>query len=297
MTENKEKLTQINMLNDAMFKALFRSIEARDMVSTFLSSLTGIKKEVLMNADYQGGELPKKNINEKGKTSDIIIKIEDNHKIILEMNQHHSDNIFEKNTGYVFSIASESTRVNSKKYTTVILINIDNFNSFNTKEAVLNFKLRDEYGHIETNQYHSIHLILENIVNKEYNEDEVIKKLAKFLKTSNLDEMEKEFEGDESYMACIRKVEDLSTDPNFIGYYDIEEARRQEIEDMKATGFRMGREEGRKEGRKEGREEGREEGEKNKQIEIAKSMLKDNLNVDIISKYTSLSEDEILNIN
>jgi len=285
MTENKEKLTQINMLNDAMFKALFRSIEARDMVSTFLSSLTGIKKEVLMNADYQGGELPKKNINEKGKTSDIIIKIEDNHKIILEMNQYHSDNIFEKNTGYVFSIASESTRVNSKKYTTVILINIDNFNSFNTKEAVLNFKLRDEYGHIETNQYHSIHLILENIVNQEYNKDEVIKKLAKFLKTSNLEEMEKEFEGDESYMACIRKVEDLSTDPNFIGYYDIEEARRQEIEDMKATGFRMGR------------EEGREEGSKYEKIQIAKSMLNKNMDIILIAELTGLTQEEIKNLN
>ena len=102
-------------------------------------------------------------------------------------------------------------------------------------------------------------------------------------------------------MACIRKVEDLSTDPNFIGYYDIEEARRQEIEDMKATGFRMGKEEGfeqgHKEGRQEGCEEGREEGKKTKQLEIAKTMLKDNLNVDIISKYTGLSEKEILSIN
>ena len=89
MTETKTELKEINMLNDAMFKSLFRSIEARDMVSTFLSSITGIKKEVLMNADYQGGELPKKNIHEKGKTSDIIIKIEDNHKIVLEMNQKY----------------------------------------------------------------------------------------------------------------------------------------------------------------------------------------------------------------
>ena len=31
----------------------------------------------------------KKNIHEKGKTSDIIIKIEDNHKIVLEMNQKY----------------------------------------------------------------------------------------------------------------------------------------------------------------------------------------------------------------
>ena len=35
--------------------------------------------------------------------------------------------------------------------------------------------------------------------------------------------------GDEAYMACVRRVEELSTDPNFVGYYDIEKARKQEL--------------------------------------------------------------------
>ena len=274
------KLESINMLNDAMFKALFRSIEARDMVSSFLSSITGIDKELLLKADYQGGELPKKNINEKGKTSDIIIKIEDNHKIVLEMNRFYNDKIFEKNISYAFSIASEAIPVGSKKYPVVILINIDNFNAFKTKEGILSFKLRDEEGHIETNQYHSIHLILENIVNSEYNKNKEIAKLAKFLRSENIKEMEKEFGGDESYMACVRKVEDLSTDPNFIGYYDIEEARRQEIEDVKDTGIRIGLEQGSKE----------------KQLEIAKSMLNEKLPLEVIAKCTGLTEEEIKDI-
>ena len=41
------------------------------------------------------------------------------------------------------------------------------------------------------------------------------------------------------------------------------------------------------------REEGKEEGEKNKSIEIAKNMLKDNVDINIISKYSGLSIDEI----
>ena len=90
-------------------------------------------------------------------------------------------------------------------------------------------------------------------------------------------------------MACVRKVEDLSTDPNFIGYYDVEEARRQEIEEMKATGFRIGREEGREEGKKEGVQQ--------EKIEIAKSMLKKKMKLNLISDITGLSIEEIENLN
>jgi len=270
-------LDNINMLNDAMFKAFFRSNETRNVISSFLSKLTGIDEEILRKAEYQGGELPKKRLKEKGKTSDIIIKIDDGNKIILEMNQYYSKKIFEKNTSYVFSILSETVPKGTKKYPKVILINFDNFNYFNTDKPILNFMLRDEYGHIETNRYNSIHLILENLVNQEYTISEEIKKLIRFLKMKSIEEMEEEFEGDEDYMACIRTVEELSTDPNFVGYYDIEEARRQELEDMEETGI----------------EKGIEQGEKRKQIEIAKSMFKENLPIEIISKCTGLSIEEI----
>lgn len=50
---------------------------------------------------------------------------------------------------------------------------------------------------------------------------------------------------------------------------------------MKATVFRIGREEGREEGRKENK------------IEIAKSMLNDNVDINAISKYTNLTIEEI----
>jgi predicted transposase/invertase (TIGR01784 family) len=90
-------------------------------------------------------------------------------------------------------------------------------------------------------------------------------------------EMKEKFKGDESYMAAIRKVEDLSTDPNFIGYYDIEEARRQDLEDMKNTGIRIGM----------------EKGIQNEKIEIAKKMISENMTISMISKILGLSKEEI----
>ena len=60
-------LKEINMCNDAMFNAVFRSIEARKIVVSILSKLTGIEEERLNKADFQGGELVKRKITEKKK--------------------------------------------------------------------------------------------------------------------------------------------------------------------------------------------------------------------------------------
>ena len=70
------KLKEINMLNDAMFKSIIRSKEARPVANTFLHFLTHIEMDKLETAIYMGKEIKKSHINEKGKISDVIIKIE-----------------------------------------------------------------------------------------------------------------------------------------------------------------------------------------------------------------------------
>ena len=281
MIENK---TEINLLNDAMFKALFRSKEARGVIASVISIILGIDKDKLIYADYQAGELVKNKLFEKGKTCDIIIKIDDGNKIILEMNQIDTKTIFDKNATYSFTIINESIIKRGKNYIYpgVILINFDAFNRFKTNKGILEFKIRDTEGHIETNIYRSIHLILENLVNLEYNED--VRKLAEFLSIKDMDTLRKKYEGDSNYMACIRKVEELSTDPEFVGYYDIEEAHKQELADIYNTGY------------DKGMDIGMDRGISQRNIEIAKMMLQDTNNYNLISKYTGLSIDKIREI-
>ena len=95
---------EINLLNDAMFKALFRSEEARDIIANVISILLGIDKEKLVYAEYNSGELVKNKLFEKGKVCDIIIKIDNDNKIILEMNGSLNNNIFDKNATHSFTI-------------------------------------------------------------------------------------------------------------------------------------------------------------------------------------------------
>ena len=99
------------------------------------------------------------------------------------MNQYPNKNIFEKNCDYAFNILTRSTRKNGK-YTKVILINIDNFNYFKTKEGIVDIDIQSKKYEIENKNYKSYHIILGNIVNQKYNNN-VNKEVINFLNFYN----------------------------------------------------------------------------------------------------------------
>ena len=280
MLKNEIRNMKIDVMNDALAKALLRSEEAREVVATFISKVAGIDKELLINAKFVGGEIPKKKIYEKNKESDVMVLIDENHRIIVEINRNSTNYIFDKNSSYAMASIIEMTRPRNTRFPTVILINLDNFNKYHTKLPVLTFVPRDEEGNIETNLYKSIHIILENIVNQEYTIDNEIVKFAKLLRAKSIEELEKEFKEDDNYMKAVNKIEELLMDPNFAGAYDVEERRAFDMEDMRLTG----------------KEEGIAEGKKKQQLEIAKKMLKDITDYNLIAKYTGLSIEEIKEI-
>ena len=196
--------TKINLLNNVMFKAICSHPNNRKMVAEFLSEVTGVQQERLEQASYQVGDIPKEKI-EEGNITDLIIKIEDDHLIVLEMSRY--------------------SRMGSPK---IILVNLDDFNLWNTRQGILDFESIDEKGHIETDMYELIHIIFENIMDEKYDNTKV-KKFVEFITCKTIEEMKKRYEGDEEYMAAVRTVEELSKDPDFIKYYDIEEAYQQEL--------------------------------------------------------------------
>ena len=90
------------------------------------------------------------------------------------------------------------------------------------------------------------------------------------MRAKSIEELEKEFKEDDNYMKAVNKIEELLMDPNFAGAYDVEERRAFDMEDMRLTG------------------------KKEKQLEIAKNLLKLNtISIDDISKATGLSVEEI----
>ena len=248
MVDEIIKRDEIDILNDICFKSLFRSVEARGMVSRFLSALTGISKERFLNAEYVGGELTKKKLTERGKIADIIIKLdEEDETCIVEMNKYDTGDIIEKNLSYAFSVFNESTKRGIRKWPKVILINIDNFNRFNADEPIIELEMRDTKNKYNIDIVKVYHIVLENFDNLNYNIDKEIAKFVEFIKTSKFSDLEKISKGDNDYMAGYRKVEDLSTDPEFIGYYDYEQAHQDDLEMAEYTGLKKGIEQNRKE--------------------------------------------------
>ena len=276
------KLGTINLMNDCLFKALMTHENNRELVINVLSALTNIDKNEFKKAVFiSGEELPKRKLSQKKQITDLTVKLDNKIRIIIEMNQNNSKNIFSKNSTYAFSVIIESTTKNIRKYPQVILINIDNFNNFKTDKPLIEFKLRSEEGYIETRIYQSIHLILENIKNPKYNIDKEIRKFGIFLREEKIEDMKKNYKGDEKYMAAIRTVEDLTTDPDLIGYYDYEEAHKQELREAKDFGL----------------EEGVRLGEKQTKLDTANNLLKIGvLTIEQIAEATNLSISEIKNL-
>lgn len=69
------------------------------------------------------------------------------------------------------------------------------------------------------------------------------------------------------------------------------------LREGKSKGLKQGKEQGIQEGKAQGLQEGKVQGKKESQIEIAKNMLKENMDIAIISKLTGLSEVEIKELN
>ena len=116
-----------------------------------------------------------------------------------------------------------------------------------------------------------------NIQKKGYNVSKRIKKFVDFLLTERLEELVKKYGKDEEYMAMVRTVEQLYTDPKYIGYYDVAEAERQEKEDIYLTGELEGRASGLQEGKQE----------------VARNLKTLNVPLSMIAKATGLSIREI----
>ena len=85
------------------------------------------------------------------------------------------------------------------------------------------------------------------------------------------------------------KLQEMSYDDKMQRLQELREAAIYEENTAKSTSFRAGLEQGLVKGKAEGKIDGKRE----KQIEIAKKMKKEGLEIELISKMTELSIEEI----
>ena len=281
----------IPMTNDRVFKSVLSSIEARDYLIDIISGITGLPKANLKkDMTFVDSEHRISSKNESKKISDLVVEVKDN-VINLEMNNTYYKKLVDRNFEYIAKLKSNLIGESYNKIRKVIQINFDNFNRYNDDRAVIKFEMRDEKGIKEGVSLESYHVILPNVKEKYYNEnnkDDLIGKLVIFVAERD-EELQKLIDKHIELRPVGKKLVEISREEEARGIYDLEEHERRVrnslIEDALEDGWNRGK--------KEGKEEGIKEGIKENKLSVAKKLSEEGISLDIIKKVTNLSDVDI----
>ncbi len=264
----------------------------RGILSFLISEITGLDKTYVMeNIDFKDNELKKYRYLQKGKVADLIVYIENN-IINIEANQVLNLGVIDKNNIYHYKLASEVIKNELNPF--VIQINIDKKNGFD--ELVSKFQLRDETGkYTIDNKFINYHINIDKVLKKVYNKDNITR-LEKILLLMVIDDkktLRKISKGDKELCYMVDKIEEMALNDGIVGLYDKEKAMERVNAINKIEAINEGLAEGHAKGLAEGLAEGRAEGLSKAKSNIAKKMLDENIPIELISKITELSKEEI----
>lgn len=295
--ELKEKEEVIPAINDSIFKGLFQSKECRKVLSFIISYVVDLNEEyVFENLSFKNVELTKENKYEKGKITDLLIEIKGT-IINLEMNQDIYEGTIIKNNGYHHKLAGQNllSGENFEDVKRIIQINFDYINKFDDR-LVVAFRIMDETGkYILDKNYINYHINMAKVREKGYNIDNLSKfeKIIMIMQEKSKKKLLEIAKGEEDLKMMVRKIEELSEDPEILGLYDKEKVDKLVFN----INMEQCRRESTAQGLAEGKAQGLSEGLAQGKIETAKNMLKKEMDINLISEITGLSKEEIETLN
>ena len=282
-----KKGQKISILSDTMLKAMFQNENRLKYSAKFLSYFIDLDYEVILKNIYLAkNELDKVKESSKGERCDSVAVI-DNTSLNIEVNNNSSLEILERNIEYAYRLYSKKIKRGEREYdyTQVIQFNLNNF-SFKGNDKIIDiYGVKNDSDLTLSDKIIFVQIYVPNLRKKWYNEGiESLSDAEKYILA--LVEMDieklKSLGGEELMEESVKEAEEVSVEGGVGESYDKEWA-------LKDQAYRDGKDEGREEGKKEGLEEGST----TKAIEIAKSMLTENIDINIISKCTGLSIDEV----
>ena len=270
---------------DSTFKSIMQDEDIKDFTAFIISNCNGrnieAKKMVFVNT-----EGTKKTIADKVCVTDILIDYKDN-RIGMEANRKGDKELRNRNLSHFYEGASKTINI-SYRIGKALFYEQINFDAFDNGDDLVSVyrRMNVKTGKIDPDEQNIIkyRINLALVYKKYYTYSEKLTRFEKALAILLFDKVEdlrRIAEGDEMLMRAEKKIEELSENPDLIKYIDDEKAmefgHKQDIE----------------EAYEDGRTLGIESGKEMKKIEIAKKMLKDKLDIDVISKYTGLSKKQI----
>ena len=282
------------LCNYSVFKEIFTKVP--NALASLISEIMNIDYFVLHNnIEIERSELEKNGIMNKSTTCDFVVKVDSGFKIDVEINTRKTIGLNERNFLFVSRLYSNmiprGTKYKDLSNYKVAQININGFGSYSDK-VLTKVMLMDLDSNIPTIES----IIIYNFdiakcykvyYNKSESNIDYNDKLIRWgaiLYTDNIldiaeiigdDLMEKEDK--ETFIKVLRNLEEKDR-----SYTDDEILQREQ--------FRLEAE------REIGKEEGLELGIELTKIDTVKKMLEENLDIELISKITELTKEEIMKI-
>ena len=300
--DNNERY--INPYTDFGFKKLFGTEMNKDLLISFLNALFQGEKSEITDVQYLNGEHLGEGYGDRRSIFDVYCMTDDGSRFIVEMQKAEQEYFKDRSLYYSTAAIREQAPKGKWDYhlDEVYTIGILNFMFPGDEYPV------DSYRHeIKLKDVEDDHVFYDKLTF-------VYLEMPKFTKTA--DELNGMFD---KWMYVLHNLSSLLERPAAlqervftklfeqaeIAKYNSSERRmyeesRKEYWDYTSTlqtaekkGHAEGRAEGLAEGMEKGREEGLTEGERKANENMARSMKTDGMPVEVISKYTGLSAEEI----
>ena len=267
---------------DRAFKEVFLKERNKDLLKVLLESILKLKiKEIKLIPN----ELNEENLLVRRKTLDALIET-DIGKIGIEVNSNNRPYVHLRNMAYICDLYASYT-LSKEKYTDkvdIIQINLSYELGINHKKLSI-YKIMDDEENLYVNNFKIYEINMDYYLKLWYDKNEKEIKENEYLVMLGLDKEELEAfskkiknEKVEKYMSEIKKVNGKTVFKRFISYeQDKEFIKNSELSEAKDEGIK----------------EGIKEGSYDKQIEIAKNLLNENMDIKTISKVTGLSIENI----
>ena len=263
---------------DRVFKEIFAKEENKDILIKLLESILKVKIE---KVEYLNLERNVDNVNVARKHLNLFLKT-DVGKIQVEVNATDNDYVKPRNMAYLCDIYSHHTLKGEIYNEETMMIQINFSYGISIEEYVREYRIQDNLGNRYVKNFVIYELNMDKYIDIWYNKDEKEINENKYLLMLNLElkDLENLSCKDKVVSKYMSELERVNQNPEFREYMSAEEDNRKIQNSLRIQAI--------KEGRAEGRAEGREE--------IAKNMLEENMDINLISKLTGLTKEEINSI-
>ena len=267
---------------DRPFKEIMLKENNKDLLKLLLEHILKVEvKEITILPTERNN----KNINIKRKTFDALL-LTSVGKIGIELNANYNEYVHPRNMAYLSDMYASHTLVGESYNEDVMIMQINLTFGLKDKKANRIYQVMDEDKKLFVKNFKIVEMNMDYYMDLWYNKNKKGIEENKILVMLGLEkeELKKLSQNDKVVSKFMEELNKVNENPEFRRYMTEEEDQRKIHNSLI------------KQAEKQGIKNGIEQGTKRRNIEIAKNLIKKNVDINIISESTGLSKEEIENL-